>query len=181
MNVIVNGSLGGSDTIEVTGALSGAGTLSAPHLVASGVVAPGNSPGTLNVAGGLQFTPTTRLAIEVARTEGDAVVAAGSLTVDGLLTLQLLDGYVPTANARWTILTAGLPLAGTFDDVAPGGRLATLDGVGSFVVNYGPASPFGSGKVVLSNFKLAPAPEPTGLWAIPAVAALLVRRRRRPS
>ena len=39
--------------------------------------------------------------------------------------------------------------------MANGARLATADGSGSFVVNYGPASAFDPKNVVLSNFAVA--------------------------
>jgi hypothetical protein len=39
-----------------------------------------------------------------------------------------------------------------FANVANGQRLTTSDGLGSFIVNYGPGSAFDSGQLVLSNF-----------------------------
>ena len=53
------------------------------------------------------------------------------------------------------MLNAGGGLFGVFRNVTTGQRLTTADGVGSFVVNYGPGSVFNQNQIVLSNFRLA--------------------------
>ena len=51
----------------------------------------------------------------------------------------------------FTVLSSDL-IVGLFDNVATGERLATLDGLGSFVVNYGVGSTMNENRVMLSDF-----------------------------
>jgi hypothetical protein len=71
---------------------------------------------------------------------------------------------------------------GAFTNVAAGQRISTTDNFGSFQVNYGTNSTFGSGNVVLSNFVPVPEPSTWQLLGGGALLALLARwlvRRRR--
>ena len=72
----------------------------------------------------------------------------------GTLELTLIDDFVPQPHQRFDILAAET-LVGQFANVAPGQRLETTDGLGSFVVNYGAGSPFHANQVVLSDFLMA--------------------------
>ena len=72
--------------------------------------------------------------------------------------LENLNASVfPDAATTYTVLTSSV-LGGAFANVANGARLTTIDGSGSFVVNYGPASAFNPNQVVLSNFIAAGPP-----------------------
>jgi hypothetical protein len=180
-DVVVGGTLAGADRVTVDGTISGAGSISAADVVAAGNISPGNSPGKLTVSGELAMQSSSTLTIELARTAADLLATMGGLTVDGNLAVGLLDGYVPGPSDRFTIATSGGPIVGLFDDVLPGERLATLDGSGSFVVNYGAASALGSANVVLSDFRV---PEPAAPFILLAAATpgLFCRRgRRHPS
>jgi hypothetical protein len=76
----------------------------------------------------------------------------GAATLNGVLVLENLNaGVLPTAATTYTVLDAAT-LTGSFANVANGARLATEDGSGSFVVNYGPGSSFDATQVVLSAF-----------------------------
>ena len=91
----------------------------------------------------------------------------------GILAVRVTGGFDP-AGFTFTILTSNINFgSGTFANVAPGGRLPTSDGSGSFRVDYGPASP----SVVLSNFTV-PEPGVAALW-ITALPVVLAYRRRR--
>jgi hypothetical protein len=70
----------------------------------------------------------------------------GSLVLNGQLILSFANGFQNSISNSdsFTIVTANT-LNGSFANVAPGGRLTTSDGLGSFQVDYGP-------NVVLSNF-----------------------------
>ena len=64
-DLVLNGTLGGSDPITITGKVSGAGTLVSANIVAQGEVAPGNSPGILSVQGTFAMTSSADLNIEI--------------------------------------------------------------------------------------------------------------------
>jgi hypothetical protein len=182
-DVVVNGYLGGSDTLTVSGTVSGAGTITANHVIVPGNISPGNSPGILNVQGNLAMKPSTSLTMELGgnsnanQTEYDVVTSTGGLTIDGSLSLHVINGYVPTSADHLAIVSSTSPLVGTFENVTAGARLLTFDGKGSFEVDYGSASPFGSNNVVLSNFQVVPEPA-SGLLLMLAAPTLLHRRRR---
>ena len=75
-----------------------------------------------------------------------------------------------------TLLTATDPNTGEFSDVANGARLETADGLGSFIVNYGPASPYGANNLVLSQGQSVPEPS---MWMMFGVTAVLLCGFRR--
>ncbi len=82
----------------------------------------------------------------------DQLGIGGITTLGGELALSLLSDFVPLANDTFNILASSGGVAGTFANVLNGGRLATIDGAGSFVVNYGPGSTHPENLVVLSDF-----------------------------
>jgi hypothetical protein len=53
------------------------------------------------------------------------------------------------------VFTSNQNLTGTFANVVSGGRLPTSDGLGSFIVHYGPGSSFGPKSIVLSDYTSA--------------------------
>lgn len=82
----------------------------------------------------------------------DLINLNGDAQVDGLLSVILRDGFTPNPSSTFTVLASGT-LSGFFDNVATGQRLDTVDGRGSFVVNYGIGSDFIEDRIVLSNFE----------------------------
>jgi hypothetical protein len=62
----------------------------------------------------------------------------------------LINGFIPAYGQNFTLADAGPAISGSFGNVASGGRLVSANGIHSFVVHYGPGSPFGSDKIVLS-------------------------------
>lgn len=95
--------------------LNGTGTLTN-----SGVVAPGNSPGSISLSGDYQATTTALHDFEVAGTGNgyyDVLNVAGSATLNGTLKISLLNNFTPSvANPDLPIITAG-SLSGTFSSV----------------------------------------------------------------
>jgi hypothetical protein len=85
-------------------------------------------------------------------TDYGVLTTQGTTALGGTLQLNLIDGFVPTAVNSFDILRANGGLTGAFANVANGQRLATSDGLGSFLVNYGPGSPFNPNHVILSAF-----------------------------
>jgi len=83
----------------------------------------------------------------------DLVGVTGSAVLGGQLTLNLINGFMPEPNTSISVFNAAGGLFGVFANVASGQRLTTLDGLGSFLVHYGPSSPFNSNQVVLADFQ----------------------------
>jgi T5SS/PEP-CTERM-associated repeat protein len=81
----------------------------------------------------------------------DRVRVFGTADLGGLLTIKVNDGAVLDPASRYEIMRA-TSISGSFANVANGQRLMTSDGLGSFVVNYGPGSLFDPKQVVLSSF-----------------------------
>jgi T5SS/PEP-CTERM-associated repeat protein len=78
------------------------------------------------------------------------------MVLGGNLQFSLESGLVPDSQAEFRIITSNLGIVGSFANVANGQRLTTSDGLGSFIVNYGPGSPFNPNHVVLSQFLVSP-------------------------
>ncbi len=124
-------------------------------------LAPGNSAGVLTVNGNVVQSGGASLAIEVGGRDNsnplqpqfDVLDVTGNLAVDGTLELALLGGFTPSPADTFTVADATL-LVGSFTNVLNGSRLnLSGGGSGSFQVNYGPGSPFGSNLLVLSHFE----------------------------
>jgi hypothetical protein len=71
----------------------------------------------------------------------------------GQLEFGLFNDFFPNSTDVFRVLDS-ISLSGTFDNVANGERLATVDGLGSFLVNYGVGSTFADLQIVLSDFQL---------------------------
>ncbi|MDW6024724.1 autotransporter domain-containing protein [Mesorhizobium sp. BAC0120] len=122
--LVVNGVLGG--TVTVLGArLEGVGTIG--DTLVKGMIAPGNSIGTLNV-GNITFDQGSIYEVEVnAAGKGDRIIASGNATIGGG-TVKVLAGMGNYASqTKYNILTAngGGGITGTFDGVTS--NLAFLD------------------------------------------------------
>ena len=106
------------------GRLRGIGTIG--DTAVSGTIAPGNSIGTLNVAGNILFNPNSIYEVEAnAAGQADKIVATGTATINGG-TVKVLAGagnYAPATT--YTILTANGGRTGTFGGVTS--NLAFLD------------------------------------------------------
>jgi hypothetical protein len=171
--------------------LTGNRTLDASAVTAAGLVSPGNSPGKINISGDFNLLNTSVLLIELAGTPSgvayDIINVSGNVTLGGArLDLQLLDDFQNHVqpNNTFAVVLAGTggtggQLSGTFGNIANGQRLTTLDGLGSFQVNYGPNSIFSPNSVVLSNFAAVPEPSTWVLMSGGALAMVFVLRRRK--
>jgi hypothetical protein len=69
--------------------------------------------------------------------------------------VHILNFNVPLGAGQTLTILSASSIAGSFQNVASGSRLATIDGRGSFLVSYGSGSPFEDSDIVLSNFLLA--------------------------
>ena len=75
-----------------------------------GFVAPGESPGTLNIQGDLTQAADGKLVIEIGgNTPGlfDVLNVSDKLTSGGTLEVTLLNGFTPGANDTFNFLTFG--------------------------------------------------------------------------
>jgi len=120
-----------------------------------GTLSPGGPhAGSTSIFGDYLQRRNANLAIDIGGTSAGVTydaASAGSILLDGDLDLTLIDGFVPAATDVFGVLRSS-NLAGTFQNVLNGERLETVDGRGSFQVNYGIGSLFDSSKVVLSDF-----------------------------
>ena len=115
----VNGSLAGSVVTAQRGTtLSGAGTVGGLAAQAGSPIAPGNSPGTLTVAGNYLAQSGSRYAADLVpgTTTSDRIVVGGAATIqDGAILQAMRDGagaFLP--NASYTVLTAAGGVRGSY-------------------------------------------------------------------
>ncbi|QDT00229.1 PEP-CTERM sorting domain-containing protein [Adhaeretor mobilis] len=140
------------------GSLTGTGTITG-DVASNGLISPGLSAGSLVIAGDLSVGPNSIFEFEIGGltqgTQYDYVTEAGAaqLSLDGLLSLSLINGFIPSHAQSFAVLRSNTTLTGSFDNVASGNRLTTSDGSGSFRVRYGAGAP-NTSRVTLSNFFL---------------------------
>ncbi len=113
----VNGDFGGSVAVESGGTLAGVGAIGGNVSVADGVIAPGNSPGTLTIAGNLALDPASVLDMEfglsnvVGGPMNDLIKVGGDVRLDGTVNASLTAGGSFEAGL-YRIISYG----GTLDD-----------------------------------------------------------------
>ncbi len=105
------------------GTLGGTGTVSDVTLASGAILAPGNSIGTLNVNGDLDFVAGSTYQVEVDKDgHSDKLVSTGSVSIDTGATLAVLaengtdDGSSYAANTEYSILSADT-LTGEFGTI----------------------------------------------------------------
>lgn len=112
----------------------------------------GTIAGTHDVDGNLQLSFASNLAFEIGGTvqgtDYDVLHKTDNapFTLNGKLTVTLINSFVPLASDDFTIITTQTALAGAFTNASSGSRLNTSDGGGSFVVTYSGTN------VILSSF-----------------------------
>lgn len=126
--LILNGSLPNSAVTVANGAtLMGNGSMNS--LTLGGTISPGNSIGTLTVAGDYTMLSTSTYDAEVdANGTSDLIAVGGAAQLNGTLNLINANPAVPfTLNQAFTILTASGGVSGTF---------AALTGLTPFRIQY---------------------------------------------
>jgi outer membrane autotransporter protein len=114
----VDGSLGGSIRVMPGARLQGKGTISELTVAAGSTIAPGNSIGTLNVAGDVTLAAGSIYEVEIAGNgASDRIAAKGKATLGGAkVEVTALDAATSYQDGRnYTILTADGGIAGAFD------------------------------------------------------------------
>jgi autotransporter-associated beta strand protein len=139
----VNGQLAANEVVvDPLASLGGAGLIITQNVVVLGNLSPGNSPGTLSIAGNLVLSDGSSTVIEIASpTNFDRIVVSGQATLGGTLEAQSYEGAKITPGTRYDFLQAG-SIVGEFDSiVVPDGlrgRFLNLGTVGSLL--FGPES-----------------------------------------
>ncbi|QLG93219.1 autotransporter domain-containing protein [Pseudomonas yamanorum] len=124
----VNGSLTSAVTVNDSGTLGGSGRIASLTANSGGTVAPGNSVGTLQVAGDVNLAAGSTYAVELTPTSSDRIVAGGKAVLGGgTVTLALENS--PTllsqteaqslVGRQYNILQAAGGIQGQFGAVLP--------------------------------------------------------------
>lgn len=157
----VHGNLGVSEAGEFTGAATVTGSL-----YNAGIVAPGNSPGTLTVEGDYSQAFSGTLVMELGGGEDgqyDVLVVNGLLSLDGTLEIVSWEGFMPTLGDSFQLFT--------FNNISGNFHLITAFQLGGGLQwDY---------SLLESEGRLTVVPEPSTwlLLALGAGALLLARRR----
>ena len=110
----VNGSIANSAvTVNAGAVLSGVGTVGATTINSGGTFAPGNSPGTMTVAGNLAFQSGALYLVQVdpSAASSASVIAGGTAALAGTVAAAFASGSYVTRS--YTILSAAGGLGGT--------------------------------------------------------------------
>ena len=76
------------------------------------------------------------------------------MLLGGSLELALIDDFLPSPDNQFIVFNAD-DLSGFFSNAGNGQRVDTTDGLGSFLVHYGPTSAFNPNQIVLTDFEPA--------------------------
>lgn len=105
-------------TIQAGGLLKGSGVVIG-NVVSVGTISPGNSPGTLTVNGNFTQGPAGVYNVQIVSPQNySRLVISGHANLDGTLHLTLASGFQPTPGERFTVLTAGHGISGTFRTIS---------------------------------------------------------------
>lgn len=134
------------DLFLLGGDLCGTGQLSGNLVVNGGGLCPGNSPGTLEIGGNLDFVNGS-LQLEIAGTgpgQHDVLRVLGLASfLSGALDVVFVGGYQPQPGDHWTLLSlesggTGLSTLQVQVSGLPDGFAFALDGSGGFGVSLSP-------------------------------------------
>ena len=142
-----------------------------------GTLAPGDigTAGKTTVTGSYSNTPSAMLAIDIggpalgnAFTNGvgyyDTLSVSATSTVTGRLDVSLINGYIPLATNKFTVLTSSTALSGGFDNVfadGPTNRIWCADGYSRFDVLFNTTAK----TVILTNYAVNVwGGAPSGAW-----------------
>ncbi|QJI29115.1 autotransporter domain-containing protein [Pseudomonas sp. ADAK18] len=124
----VNGSLTSAVTVNDSGTLGGSGRIASLTANSGGTVAPGNSVGTLQVAGDVNLAAGSTYAVELTPTSSDRIVADGKAVLGGgTVTLALENSPTLLSQTeaqsligrQYNILQAAGGIQGQFGAVLP--------------------------------------------------------------
>lgn len=187
-----DGQISSNLTVNSGGTLSGNGTFAGNATIA-GVVAPGNSIGTLTwVAGNVSLgdgvagnAVGATSNFEVATGGSDQIALdAGTLTYDGVLNINLVDG-APTAAASYTLFDFTTTPSGDFDGVnlavAGVSQGSFLGNAGVWTAVLGDVTLTFTGSTGVLDLSLQAVPEPLTAAGVLLLSGRLLGRRNRVS
>lgn len=152
--------------VKDKGILKGSGELCSLTVASGGAVAPGNSPGTITMAGELTLSGDSTYIAEVQNSSSyDKITANGVRVYDAILNLTFLSGATTAAGDAYILINnthASDPVNGTFKDL-PEGATFTASG-GTFKITY----KGGDGNDVAVTVVTAPTVPDTGFALISA-------------
>ena len=122
--LIINGTTAGG--VQVDNSTFGGNATIGGDLNNNGIVSPGNSPGTINVAGNYFQSSNGRLVIQIAGLgagQHDLLAVTGSASLNGTLQLVRLNNFNANAGDKLTFLSSGSGVSGTFSNVDTGSIL----------------------------------------------------------
>ena len=127
--LIVNGSIANSPVMVNPGAtLAGTGTVGPTTINSGGIFAPGNSPGTMTVAGNLAFQSGALYVVQIDPSTASHANVSGSATLAGTVQAVFAPGIY--LSRRYTILSAAGGRSGAFNALTttnlPAGFSASL-------------------------------------------------------
>ena len=111
------------------GTLSGTGSVSGEVANAAAIVDPGNSAGTLTISGNYTQAVDGTLRIQLGGTDAgeyDKLEISGAASLDGTLTIEPIDDFIPEVGQQFTIMTCA----------SRTGEFATVSGIGTYNVAY---------------------------------------------
>jgi fibronectin-binding autotransporter adhesin len=132
--LLINGTQSGNGlaTVAAGATLGGTGTYGGA-VTNNGIIAPGASVGTLNVAGNVTMGNNSHFAVELSGTNADKLAITGNLDLAGAgpgdTNLNYLDVAGIGSGTSWLIATYTGTLTGVFESITPG-----------YSVNYGTGS-----------------------------------------
>ncbi|WP_345819330.1 autotransporter domain-containing protein [Methylobacterium fujisawaense] len=113
-----NGTIAGTVFVGAGGLLGGSGTVGGIGALSGGTVAPGNSIGTLTVAGNAAFAAGSTYRVEAnAAGQADRIAATGSATLSGGTVQVLAASGAYNPRTTYTILSAAGGVSGQFAGV----------------------------------------------------------------
>lgn len=140
-SLLVNGTFttGGGLTVFQNALLGGSGVING-NVLNNGIVAPGNSPGTLTINGNFTQSSSGRLQIEIASLSNfDRLLVSGNAALGGTLQVIPYGGNKLKYGQQFAFLQAG-SITGKFDQIVmpnPSklrGRFLAEDGTGTLLV-----------------------------------------------
>jgi autotransporter-associated beta strand protein len=124
-SLIVNGSIASSSqlTVNTGGSVGGTGTLPST-VITGGTLSPGNSIGTIQIAGNLTFVGAGNYIVEVSGANADRTNATGTATLTGTLEAVLLTPL--DFSQSHIVLSATGGRTGTFETVTSSNPLVNV-------------------------------------------------------